>query len=141
MRDEWIRISPDGDKPKWARAWSGDGRPFLECIDPGRLSELPEEEEEEWDQPAPAPAPARQREPEPEPEPEPDAQALDLDALPPPPPLEELVAMQQQNGQADADDEGTGEPAREWQVNLADTGGQANASCSSLCVCAKFACE
>ena len=52
MRDEWIRISADGDKARWTRAWSGDGRPFLECIDAGRLNELSDEEDEEETLPA-----------------------------------------------------------------------------------------
>ena len=62
MRDEWIRISADGDKARWTRAWSGDGRPFLECIDPGRLTEQSDEEDEEEI------LPALQRQPELDPE-------------------------------------------------------------------------
>ena len=76
MRDEWIRISADGDKARWTRAWSGDGRPFLECIDAGRLNELSDEEDEEL-------LPAPQRQPELKPEakqtvPPPDSPQVDL---------------------------------------------------------------
>ena len=55
IQDEWLRISPDGEKQRWVRAWSKDGRAFLQCIDPGIVETEPEPE------------------PEPEPEAEPDS--------------------------------------------------------------------